>query len=231
VVVLGIFIGLQVTDWNEDRKHARLTAGYIASLRADLAIDQRSAEQRVRYFSTVQSYGEVALAYLNAAQAGQPTTDPVTSLIALQLASNAWEYRQPRATYDDLRATGNLPLLGDMALRIEVASFYQQTEQKQTQLELTPEYRRHIRMLIPPDLQQLIQETCERTSNDVYLTLTLDPACKVNLPLDRTARTLAAIVASPGIVGDLTYWQSQQRLRVFLYRSQAEVAARMAARL
>jgi hypothetical protein len=53
----------------------------------------------------------------------------------------------------------------------------------------------------------------------------------VNLPLDRTVRTLAAIVASPGIVGDLTYWQSQQRLRVFLYRSQAEVAARMAARL
>jgi hypothetical protein len=38
---------------------------------------------------------------------------------AFMLASTVWDYRQPRSTFEDLKATGNLALLGDMGLRIE----------------------------------------------------------------------------------------------------------------
>jgi hypothetical protein len=130
VVVLGIFVGLQVTDWNEGRKSARLSDEYRSSLIADLTADAVTAGKRTAYFETAQVYGTQALAYLDS-PTPQVSADEAAALVtAFMLASTVWDYRQPRSTFEDLKATGNLALLGNMGLRIELAAYYVTTDQK-----------------------------------------------------------------------------------------------------
>ena len=65
VVVLGIFIGMQVTNWNEDRKLARQAHEYRESLATDLATDEDTMRAHADYFRVIEQYGKVALGYLD----------------------------------------------------------------------------------------------------------------------------------------------------------------------
>jgi len=231
VVILGIFVGLQVTDWNEGRKAARLSEEYRASLLADLSADQVTAEKRALYFETAQAYGTQALAHLDSPTRQVSTEEAAALVTAFMLASTVWDYRQPRSTFEDLKATGNLALLGDMGLRIELAAYYVTTDQKSVQWELVPEYRHHVRSLIPAEAQRRIMGTCETLLGTGFSELVLRPDCQVDLTPWDVRAVLAAIAASPGMHADLTFWMSQLRLKIELYRDQINVARKMRTRV
>lgn len=57
IVVLGVFVGMQVTNWNESRLEAQRAHGYLARIRADLGSDIQAAERRVAYWNKVIGYG------------------------------------------------------------------------------------------------------------------------------------------------------------------------------
>ena len=231
MVILGIFVGLQVTDWNEGRKAARLSEEYRASLLADLSADQVTAEKRALYFETAQAYGTQALAHLDSPTRQVSTEEAAALVTAFMLASTVWDYRQPRSTFEDLKATGNLALLGDMGLRIELAAYYVTTDQKSVQWELVPEYRHHVRSLIPAEAQRRIMGTCETLLGTGFSELVLRPDCQVDLTPWDVRAVLAAITASPGMHADLTFWMSQLRLKIELYRDQINVARKMRTRV
>ncbi|NJD31119.1 MAG: hypothetical protein FIB04_04470 [Gammaproteobacteria bacterium] len=232
VVVLGIFIGLQVTDWNEGRKQARLADGYRQSLLADLEADRDSALQRATYFTTVGDYGRKALAYFERPPTGILPADASAMVTAFMLASSVWEYRQPRATFDDLKATGNLALIGGLQLRVELSGYYVSTDEMSVQWNIVPDYRRHVRSLIPPDAQNAIMAACEQiVEGPVTGILRMQRDCRVDLSRWDVAAILKGITESPGMRQDLTYWLSQQDLVVRLFGSQAKAATRMRARV
>jgi hypothetical protein len=231
VVVLGIFVGLQVTDWNENRKAARLSDEYRASLAADLTADQVTAEKRTAYFEVAQGYGMEALAYLDSPNPQVSAEEAAALVTAFMLASTVWDYRQPRSTFEDLKATGNLALLGEMGLRIDLAAYYVTTDQKTAQWDLTPEYRHHVRSLIPAEAQRRIMGTCETLLGTGFSELVLRPDCRVDLSPWDTRAILAEIAASPGMHEDLTFWMSQLRLKIELYRDQISVARKMRVRV
>jgi len=231
VVVLGIFVGLQVTDWNENRKAARLSDEYRASLVADLTADQVTAEKRTAYFEVAQAYGTQALAYLDSPTPRLSTEDAAALVTAFMLASTVWDYRQPRSTFEDLKATGNLALLGEMGLRIDLAAYYVTTDQKTAQWDLTPEYRHHVRSLIPAEAQRRIMGTCETLLGTGFSELVLRPDCRVDLSPWGVRAVLGEIARSPGMHADLTFWMSQLRLKIELYRDQINVARKMRLRV
>jgi hypothetical protein len=231
VVVLGIFVGLQVTDWNEGRKAARLSDEYRASLIADLTADQVTAEKRMLYFETAQAYGRKALAYLDSPTRQVSTEEAADLVTAFMLASTVWDYRQPRSTFEDLKATGNLALLGDMGLRIELAAYYVTTDQKSVQWELVSEYRHRVRSVIPAEAQRRVMGTCETLLGTGFSELVLKPDCQADLSPWDVRAVLAGITAAPGMHADLTFWMSQLRLKIELYRDQINVAHKMRVRV
>ncbi len=231
MVVLGIFVGLQVTDWNEGRKAAHLAQEYRASLVADLSADQVAAERRALYFETAQAYGTKALAYLDSPPPDVSAEQAAALVTAFMLASTVWDYRQPRSTFEDLKATGNLALLGDMSLRIELAAYYVTTDQKSVQWGLAPEYRHHVRSLIPAEAQRRIMGSCETLLGTGFSELVLRPDCQVDLTPWDVRAVLAGITAAPGMHADLTFWMSQLRLKIELYRDQVNVAHKMRVRV
>lgn len=231
IVVVGIFIGMQVTNWNEDRKQARLAAGYRQSLIAELKADRITALEREVYFTAVSGYGRRALAFL-VRPPGEAPADPVRLVTAFMLASCIWEFGKSSATFDDLKSTGNFPLIGSLPLRVELATYYTSVDQMALQWNRIPDYRRHMRSIVPPDVQRLIMETCENvTVSNVVGQLVLAKDCRPDIPPTQAQAILDAILASPGIHEDLNWSIAHQDVMVRLYHGQALASEKMLARV
>src|SRR5215470_19130521 len=62
IVVLGVFLGMQVTNWNAERLERRAARSYVERIREDLARNQRSLEGRIAYYIQVKKHALAALA-------------------------------------------------------------------------------------------------------------------------------------------------------------------------
>jgi hypothetical protein len=231
VVVAGIFIGLQVANWNEGRKAARLAGDYRASLAADLATDEATMRAHADYFEVIQAYGSDALAWLDRPTPVTDAPDASRLVTAFMIASSVWEYRQPRPTYEDLKATGNLPLLGDTALRVQLVNYYSGVDSAAVQWDLVPGYRRQLRSIVPAEAQRLIMQACETVASGERIGLVMHPDCQVDLLPWDPVKVLNEIAASPGIKQELTYWMSQLRLKIQLFELEADAANAMRRRV
>ena len=63
IVVAGILIALQVSNWNQDRHDAARKHAYLARMVADLDTDLHVNANRDRFLAQVRAYGEQALAH------------------------------------------------------------------------------------------------------------------------------------------------------------------------
>ena len=231
VVVLGIFIGMQVTNWSEDRKLARQAHEYRESLATDLATDEDTMRAHAVYYRVIEQYGKVALAFLERPAPVADTQTAAELVTALMIASSLWEYRQARPTYDDLKSTGNLPLLGSTALRVRLVNYYTAVDSAAVQWDVVTGYRSHVRSIIPAEAQRRVMDTCEHVAPGERLDLTMDPDCRPDLAPWNPVEVLQEIARSPGIRGDLTLGMSQLRLKIQLFTLQADAAAAMRAQV
>ena len=111
IVVLGILIAFQITNWNEGRGDEKLRVHYLERLQSDLTetIEYLSAnEDRSRQKVEVI---EAFVATLNDPDAEenkliQTTTDYFTRGTSLS------DFKVFRSTFDDLTSSGNLSILG-----------------------------------------------------------------------------------------------------------------------
>jgi hypothetical protein len=88
-----------------------------------------------------------------------------------------------------------------------------------------------VRSLIPAEAQRRIMGTCETLLGTGFSELVLRPDCRVDLSPWDVRAILAEIAASPGMHEDLTFWMSQLRLKIELYRDQISVARKMRLRV
>ena len=120
IVVLGVFIGLQVNNWNEARHERTRELTYLKRLRADFDSNVKTLEN---YVDGRRRDGQV-LANLAIAlrDGGNPPTDD-----ALQRPLCRWgaaplpDLRQ--GTYNELVSSGGLSVLSDEKLRILLANY------------------------------------------------------------------------------------------------------------
>ena len=58
IVVVGVFIGIQVSNWNEDRQNASRTQNYYNRLIDDLDSERRALQARLDYMAVTERYGQ-----------------------------------------------------------------------------------------------------------------------------------------------------------------------------
>src|SRR5690348_17963908 len=63
IVVAGILLALQVSNWNQERQDRDRGARYAQRLRAELTSDTAAIDEAVRVWQQVSAYGESAMAY------------------------------------------------------------------------------------------------------------------------------------------------------------------------
>lgn len=202
IVVVGVFIGVQASNWNaarEDRGRERL---YLQRIDSDLRADIRGYDLRNAFWAQVLDYGNVALAYAQEGKIPAGKTD-WDVLLAYFQASQLFEFKTTSATYDELKGAGELRLIRNLKLRDVLANYY--TESGNVALSERPAYREHARGYIPIALQQYIWKSCYHSNAQGEQVLI---ACRPPTSDDQLRRVLEALRADPELTRELRYWMS-----------------------
>ena len=112
IVVLGVFIGMQVSNWNEDRETNQKAAVFSERLKIDLRAEGWRYQFLLAYYRDVRDATEAAADALSG-------KTPLSNEAFLVNAYRATQYKQGasrRATYDELISTGNIGLIEDRKL-------------------------------------------------------------------------------------------------------------------
>ncbi len=204
IVVVGVFIGIQVSNWNEDRATSRRAEVFTERLRSDLREEAWGYEMQVGYYGEVAANGRRALDAL----AGRKSMSNDALLIAAYRATQYNGNTRRRATYDELTSRGEIGLVTDLDLRdlaqrvYSAPTFDYIIEEGRTSL-----YRQWFRLNIPHDVQQTLARTC----GDRYVVVgdyaqiagSLDYPCSTGLPVEAIQAAVSKLRDDPDAVSKL----------------------------
>jgi len=157
IVVVGVFIGIQVSNWNEQRATDRQASIFTERLRADLLVEAWSFEFLVLYYGEVQANAEKALAALE----GESDASNEQLLVAAYRATQFTTGTRRIATYDEMKSTGTLRLVKDETLREAAALVYTNGVFSVFDNEVGgSRYREAFRMRVPVIVQTALAEQC-----------------------------------------------------------------------
>ena len=102
IVVIGVYIGIQVSNWNEARSDIQRGEYFAARLLGDMRREFSNYENEESYYSTVYDYAKHAVRLID-------NDDPAfdNQLVVSAYNASQFFYAEPaRSTYDELISTG-----------------------------------------------------------------------------------------------------------------------------
>ena len=205
IVVVGVFIGIQVSNWNTAQADKLLAQEYLQRLYGDLTSDQQSAATRSEFNTSVASYGAKALAFSESGS-GEQYANWGTVLAYFQ-ASQVWHLSLSNATYVEMSNSGDLSLIKNQELRKSLADYYVTSPIINASfiIKHVPEYRETIRSLTPSGVTQYIWTHCFKAKGYYYQKLL---PCDSPITEKQEKDILDVFLAEPVIKPQLRSWMS-----------------------
>jgi len=202
IVVLGVFIGLQVNNWNEARLQRSAERAFLAQLRGEIAESARVLEAQSRYVEKVVASGRRALAYL---KGGEDCTDDCGALLVdLFHASQVWGTPYDYTKYQEAKRLG---FPSDPAVLARIEDFYAYLNGWDTVNGAAPAYRERIRSYITPEAAEQLWTGCMRLPGSQIEELTRD--CVDDLDTLDAEAMLRDIRTDAEMVRELQFWLGQ----------------------
>lgn len=220
IVVVGVFIGMQVANWNEERVDQQRAHSYLERIHADLETDLANYRDRLAFWGKVSEYGRAGLAYAETGDAAGASQWRL--LLSYFQASQLAEYFTTSVTYDELKSAGELHLIGDVALRNQLAGYY--TNAANPVLTERPAYRMHVRGIIPLDVQDYIWANCYRSDASGRQVLA---DCASPVSEARAAAIVNTIRRDAALMLELRYWMSTMHVAAQIGRDREERARQL----
>ena len=220
IVVVGVFFGIQVSNWNALRIDKARTHAYLERIRADLDADLAGYRDRLDFWGKVSVYGAKGLDYAETGEAGDQSQWDL--LLAYFQASQVAEFFTTQATYDELKSGGELGLISDLELRDRLAQYY--TNAGNPALTERPAYRMHVRGIIPLDVQLYIWGTCyhsEPSGRQQFVD------CPSPIDASRATGIVEAIRSDAALMSELRYWMSTMHVASLIGRDRTANAAQL----
>lgn len=201
VVVVGVFLGVQASNWNAARADAQLGRQYVQHLRDDLKLDQRSVGAEVSYYSAVLESVRKTDVLLRA-----DNPDPRALVVSAYRASEIVYNAPVRATWDQIVASGHLGLLPPHAIEAGLSQYYSFDSGRDLYNQgLASSYRHTVRRIIPIDLQVAIRKGCSDVQDADGLVVGFAKQCKLGVEPAMLKATADALRADPAVAADLRY--------------------------
>jgi len=213
MVVLGVFLGLQVNNWNEARVEGERSREYLSRIRAELVADMTQLERHRGLWQTGANEGYVAISYAETGARGGATDWEI--LRAFLHASQSFQLSFADTTYSELRSAGELRLIPDADLRSALADYYVLVAARRGGLgpyQLLPEYREMVRGRMRSDVMRYYWQACYQQSAGV--TTFID--CPVPEGVTGIAEIIRQLAADQDMMDALRYWADTQRMAVEL---------------
>ncbi len=198
ILVLGVFLGIQVSNWNQGRLDRAEGKEYREQIYRDLEANQRDLAFRVHYDGQILRHAQLTLAALD-----RPVEDrPGDFIISAYEASNHIPQLVRRATYDEVLAAGKASFLGDKMLRDRIANYYVGMATMQRLFDNIPAYRETIRSALPYSVQSQVLKDCpEVLQTDRFGSVTpkLADNCKSSLDPRLAQRVATEVRTIPNL--------------------------------
>ena len=224
IVVLGVFVANQVTNWNDARIEHDRARGYLVRLHDDLDQDVHTMDGSMVFTRQVSAYADRALAY---AEGGVLADGSAwQTVLAFYQAGQVYPNVTPDATYREMISAGDLRLLENQRLSAALGAYYATRAQSGRQLfDQLPAYRETIREMTPSTVQAYIWRHCYRQSGIADQRM-VDCASPIS---DTQARTiLHDLLADPEAVRQLRFWATEVRIETTVLTVERAAAARLA---
>lgn len=202
IVVVGVFIGTWVANWNQVQSETAATHRAIVQMKPVL-------DQLTVYFRSSRNYYSVTRAYAATAIRGwrrDPGVSDRDFVIGAYQASQIDALNINGTTFSSILGADKLRNIDDPELRADVATLM---SADYTQIDLptidTP-YRRNVRRVIPVEIQDAIRARCgDRGLPEEPTTIVLPRTCDVSLAPAQAAKAASMLRAHPELLEDLQF--------------------------
>ncbi|MCI1711969.1 MAG: hypothetical protein LKM32_08710 [Chiayiivirga sp.] len=203
LLVLGVFLGIQVANWNASLAEERIGRAYAARLHADLEQDLTSLRELVTYYGAVLDSvvrTDVLLA--------DPQSDAMDLVVSAYRASEINFNPMARATWDEVVSSGDIGLLPPRVAREAAEHYAFDTSRDTYEILIRSAYRNRVRKVIPLGVQQAMRAGCSDHRDDAQKITGFMPGCSLDLAPETIAATAAALRADPAVQANLRYQYS-----------------------
>lgn len=201
IVVLGVFLGIQASNWNTARIERGEVRAYQNQIVDDLVANEQELAERLHYYRQVRAH---ALAAMDALEGHGPLGEAF--LVNSYQATQVSPIRMERSAYDEMIASGMAKSFADPAVRRRLSSYYAGTDRLEAGTIFSTGYRDRIRREMLHAVQQRLRERCSdviATSRDGLETITLPTRCSLDLPPALIARAAAELGEIPDLKEEL----------------------------
>lgn len=230
VVVLGVFLGLQANNWNENRLDRQRGDQYRQRLINDLDANEQDFRQRVAYYRQVHDLGYAALQDMRRSN----SPDPVAFLNEAFKASYILPRSTRRATYQEIVSAGAMGSLGDESTRQKIMIYYSTLDMTDALTATLPPYRDKLRSIMPYEVQRTILVDCpelNRKDRQGRPDIFLNASCRPELDAKTAASAAAQIRSAPGIQFELTRSIMDNQSKISQFQTMQQEAEELRAAL
>ena len=230
IVVLGVLIATQVSNWNESRIEAAQGRDYRQRLVRELDFNARQYREQHRYYSLVLKHGLAAVAALDAG----------ADLVPRDFLIDAYQLSQIDTTppktyiYDEMVSSGLVSRLGDETIQDIASDYYLGIGSMDRPIREILPYRDAIRAVMPFAIQSAIRRRCgdrlvffERR----IVGVSLPDHCDAVFDRAGAERAVGLIRARPGLREEMTRYVASVDEKLGALRVNADETRRVLARM
>ena len=205
IVVVGVFIGIQVSNWNDRLAFEKREQVLLRELYGEVTQNMADARSKGEAFLIGADSARRVLDAID--QGSAPCVDGCWSLVVDLMHASQWQQLMSSwSTYDELRREG---LPSDRRVIEMVEKFKIYTHQSAQALSSQPRYRTLVRGLIAIEAQDAYWDRCYSLDEAIEVYIYPCPAPE-NLAIDPAE--LATILEHPEVAPSLREWTTISRV-------------------
>ena len=202
IVIVGVFIGTQVSNWNAERLQKRETQRMLVQLEPQFKFLET-------FFKTARPYYRVTRGYTDIALRGwhnDPGVSDRDFVIAAYQASQIYTFGLDGENWAAIFGSERLRDIDDPDIRRGLTNVMTFNYDQLDLASVSTTYRQHVRQIVPIDLQEAIRADCtDKPIGGSLQIFSLPATCDLNLPESRFAAGAVALRASPELAGELRW--------------------------
>lgn len=225
IVVVGILIALEASNWNQDRVDRARADSYQRRIHADLVADNRNFDTTLAFWNKVSGYGRAAIAHGENGQLAEGSA--WQTMLAYYQASQTMPFVASHDAFSEMRGAGDLGLIADEGLRARLEDYYSMSGVGAQSIirRQDPAYRKQIRGLTPWAIQQYIWSRCFRET--AYATQEFVD-CPSPISEQAAATILSSFTADRSVLDNLRTWMSTLRVSEIVLDNNRRAARQIA---
>jgi len=219
IVVVGVFIGIQVANWNEERESLTAEHAFIESIRDDISQNMSDTQGFIDMLSGVRDHGRKSLESINSD--ASCSEGCWARLVDFFIATQWIDVRTNHAMFEEIKRSG---LPRDLKLKATLTRYYGSTEQITIIAEQLPHYRELVRSTIPADVQIQMWTDCIDMFGRQQIMI---PDCAAPISEAEASAIIDRLREDDEIRSSLTYWISTISIVMVGLSEQREVGQKV----